>query len=177
VMTTPARALRIVFADDEAEVRDYFQELLTRLGHQVALATSGGQLVALSRAARPDLIITDIRMPDLDGLKAAEEIGREQEVPVILVSAHHDAEVLGRLHSEQVMAYLVKPVKEADVTTALTVAMLRFAQLQAARPEARELRQALDERKLLERAKGAVMRRLHADEQEAYRKMKKLASD
>jgi response regulator NasT len=176
-MSRSARSLRIVFADDEPEVRAYFRELLTRLGHEVVLAQSGRQLVELCRVGRPDLIITDIRMPDLDGLRAAQEASREHPAPVILVSAHHDGDMLGRLNSDDVMAYLVKPVKEADVETAIAVAMLRFEQLQALRREACDLRQALEDRKLLERAKGAVMKRLGVDEPEAFRKMKKLASD
>jgi AmiR/NasT family two-component response regulator len=176
-MTTPARSLRILFADDDAEVRDYFQEILTRLGHQVALAQNGRQLVELSKVAEPDLIITDVMMPDLDGLQAAQAINRDRSVPIIVVSAHHDADLLSRLGTDELMAYLVKPVKEADVRTAIAVAMNRFEQLQTLRREKDDLRQALEDRKFLERAKGAVMKRLRADEQEAFRKMKKFASD
>jgi response regulator NasT len=176
-MSQAARPLRVLFADDDPEVREYFQELLTRLGHEVALAHNGRQLLELSRASAPDLIITDIMMPDMDGLQAAREVNREREVPVILVSAHHDADLLTRLGTDQVMAFLVKPVKEADVQTAIALARLRFDQFQALRQEARDLRQSLEDRKLLERAKGAVMKRLRVDEQEAFRKMKKLASD
>jgi response regulator NasT len=176
-MKKPARSLRILFADDEPEVRDYFQEMLTKLGHQVTLAPDGRQLVELARQARPDVVITDIMMPDMDGIQAAQEVNREQEVPVILVSAHHDKQLLARLSDEPVMAYLIKPIKEADVQTALAVAMLRFEQFQALRREARDLRQALEDRKLLERAKGAVMKRNGVDEQEAFRRMKKMASD
>jgi response regulator NasT len=176
-MSSPGRPLRVLFADDDAEVREYFQEMLTRLGHEVVLARDGRQLVELSRTADPDLLITDILMPDVDGLQAASAVNRERDVPVILVSAHHDADLLARLDTDQVMAFLVKPVKQADVQTAIAVALRRFEQFQALRQETRDLRQALEERKLLERAKGSVMKRLRVDEQEAFRKMKKLASD
>jgi AmiR/NasT family two-component response regulator len=124
-----------------------------------------------------DLIITDVMMPDLDGLQAAQAINRDRSVPIIVVSAHHDADLLSRLGTDELMAYLVKPVKEADVRTAIAVAMNRFEQLQTLRREKDDLRQALEDRKFLERAKGAVMKRLRADEQEAFRKMKKFASD
>jgi response regulator NasT len=176
-MSSPRRPLRILFADDDPEVREYFEELLTRLGHQVVLVPNGRQLIEQSRTAEPDLIITDIMMPDMDGLQAAHEVNREREIPVILVSGHHDADLLTRLGTDQVMAFLVKPVKEADVQTAIAVARLRFEQFQSLRQETRDLRQALEERKLLERAKGVVMKRLRVDEQEAFRKMKKVASD
>jgi response regulator NasT len=176
-MTKPARSLRILFADDDPEMREYFEELLTRLGHQVTLVASGAQLVEESRRTPPDLIITDIMMPDRDGIEAAREAAREREVPVILVSAHHDTETLARLGDDHVMAFLVKPVKEPDVRTAITLAMLRFEQFRAVSQEARDLRQALEDRKMLERAKGIVMRRLRVDEQEAFRRMKKMASD
>jgi response regulator NasT len=176
-MTKPARSLHVLFADDDPEVREYFQEMLTRLGHKVTLAEDCTQLVEQSRRIAPDLIITDIMMPDRDGIEAAREAARDREVPVILISAHHDDDVLTRLGDPYVMAFLVKPVKEADVQTAVTLAMVRFEQFQAFRQESRDLRQALEDRKLLERAKGIVMRRLRVDEQEAFRRMKKMASD
>jgi len=96
---------------------------------------------------------------------------------VILVSAHHDADLLQRAGAEPVMAYLVKPVKQADVESAIRLAMLRFEQFQTLHKEAATLRQALEDRKVIERAKGSVMKRLGVDEAEAFRRIKKLASD
>jgi response regulator NasT len=176
-MNGPSRPLRIAVADDDRETRDYFRELLPRLGHQVAVAESGRQLIEQCRLLDPDLVITDIKMPDLDGIAAATEINRGKRVPVILVSAHHDADLLQRAGAEPVMAYLVKPVKQADVESAIRLAMLRFDQYQTLHKEAASLRQALEDRKVIERAKGAVMKRLGVDEAEAFRRIKKLASD
>jgi response regulator NasT len=176
-MIRTARSLRILFADDEAEVREYFQELLDRLGHQVTLVPNGRRLLESARAAPPDLIITDIMMPDVDGIQAAQEVNRDRDVPVILVSAYHDNALIDRLSNEPVMAYLIKPVKEEQVQTAIAVAMRRFEQFRSLRQESRDLRQALEDRKTLERAKGVVMRRNRVDEQEAFRRMKKMASD
>jgi response regulator NasT len=170
------RSLRIAVADDECVMREYLQGLLTRLGHRVEAAEDGRQLVELCRAAAPDLIITGIKMPDLDGLVAAGEVNKEREVPVILVSAHHDAELRARARQGTVMAYLVKPVKQADLESAIDLAMTRFEQFQAVRQEAATLRQALEDRKVLERAKGVVEKRMDVDEQEAFRRMKRLAS-
>jgi response regulator NasT len=173
-MTSP---LRVVIADDERDTREYLHELLTRLGHQVAVAESGRQLLDLCRRFGPNLVITDIKMPDGDGIEAARQIGQERDVPVILVSAYHDPALLERAASEPIMGYLVKPIKQADLEAAMAVALRRFEQLRSARGEAASLRKALEERKVVERAKGVVMRRLRVDEEEGYRRLRKLASD
>jgi response regulator NasT len=171
-------SLRVAVADDERDTREYLHELLTRLGHQVLVAEDGRQLAELCRQARPDLVITDVRMPGRDGIEAVAEINREAEVPVILVSAYEvGGGQLDRPGAEAVMGYLVKPIKQADLEAAIAVATRRFEQLRAARGEASSLRKALEERKLVERAKGVVMRRLRLAEEDAYRALRKLASD
>src|SRR5205807_4434541 len=104
LMTQP---LRIVVADDEPDMRDYFKKILPRLGHQVvAAAETGRELVEQCRALRPDLVITDVKMPDLDGIDAAGEIFRAEPVAVIIVSAYHDPELLERASADHVLAYL-----------------------------------------------------------------------
>ncbi len=171
------RTLRIAVAEDERDTREYLQEMLTRLGHQVVTASNGRQLAEQCRVLKPDLIVTDIKMPDMDGIAAADQVNAEHETPVILVSAHHDAELLARAGTDHVMGYLIKPVSQADVEAAIALAMHRFEQFQGLQKEAASLRQALEDRKLVERAKGIVMRRLRVDEPEAYRRLRKLASD
>lgn len=173
-----SHALRIAVADDEPDMREYFQRILPLLGHQVICAAqSGRELVEKCRESRPDLVITDIKMPDMDGIDAAREIEREGPVPVILVSAYHDPELVDRAQAEHILAYLVKPIKQADLEPAITLAIRRFEQFQALRRETDDLRQALEERKLIERAKGVLMKRARLDEQEAFRRLQKLASD
>jgi response regulator NasT len=161
--------LRIAVAEDEPNMREYLRELLPRLGHEVALAGGGRQLVELCRAAPPDLVITDIRMEEMDGLEAVSAINQERPVPVILLSAHNDAELRQRAAEDYVLAYRVKPVKQADLETAIDLAMCRFRHFQALRQEATDLRQALEDRKVIERAKGVIMRRLRVDEEEGFR--------
>jgi two-component system, response regulator PdtaR len=172
-----SQSLRVVLAEDERDTREYLQELLTRLGHQVVAAENGKQLAELCLKLDPELVVTDIKMPDMDGITAAELVTQKKEVPVILISAHHDAELLARSGADHIMGYLIKPVKPPDVEVAISVAMARFAQFQAIRKEARDLRQALDDRKVIERAKGAVMRRLGLGEDEAFRRVRRLAND
>jgi response regulator NasT len=175
---SPQRRLRIAVADDEPDMLLFFRELLPHLGHEVvAEAATGRELVERCNQARPDLVITDVRMPDMDGLRAAAEVNRRERVPVILVTAHHDAEILGAGAGEYIMAYLAKPVKPVDLQAAVRLAILRFENLQTLARESADLRQTLEDRKLIERAKGVVMKRVRLDEEEAYRRMRKVASD
>ncbi len=172
------RPLRVAIADDESEMREYLGELLPRLGHEVvAMADSGRQLLERTRTIDIDLLITDIKMPGMDGIDLAAEVNRSRRVPVILVSAHHDDALLARVSPDFIMAYLIKPISEPDLKTAITVAMMRFRHFSALMKEAADLRQALEDRKVIERAKGIVMKRLRVDEDEAFRRLRKMASD
>ena len=171
-------ALRIAVADDELDVRDYYQRILPRLGHQVvAVAQTGRELVAQCRALRPDLVITDIKMPDMDGIAAAAAISQGEPIPVILVSAYHRPQLFERAKEGSILAYLVKPTKQADLEAAIAIAMQRFDQFQALRKEAADQRQALEDRKVIERAKGLLMKTAGLDEEEAFRRLRKLARD
>lgn len=166
-----------VVADDERDIREYLQEVLTRMGWQVATASTGRELAEACRRSPPDLIITDIKMPDMDGLQAAAAVTTAAQVPVILVSAHHDPELLARIADLPVFGYLVKPITEPHLKTAVAVALSRFKHFSALKQEAADLRQALDDRKVIERAKGVLMRRLSVDEDEAFRRLRKSASN
>jgi response regulator NasT len=172
----PPKGFRIAVADDEADTRQFYQEWLPEMGHQVvAVAADGRHLVMQCRATHPDLIITDIKLPDTDGLDAAEQVNADREVPVILVSAYKEGDLLARALAGHVMAYLVKPVKPADLQAAIHMAMARFQNFQQVRAEADGLRKALEERKAVEQAKGVVMRRLGLDEVEAYKRLRRLS--
>jgi two-component system, response regulator PdtaR len=129
-----SQRLRIAVADDEPDMRDYFTKILPRLGHKVVGAASNGQeLVELCRATHPDLVITDIKMPDMDGIDAATQIYQEEPRPVILVSAYHDAALIRRAEADHIMGYLVKPLKPADLEPVIALAMRRFEQFQELR--------------------------------------------
>lgn len=170
-------SLRIAVGDDEPDMRDYFATILPHMGHQVvAVAKNGKELVEFCRSSRPDLLIVDIKMPEMDGIDAAAEICRNEPLPVILVSAYHDAEFIERAGADHILAYLVKPIKQADLETAIAITMRRFQQFQQLRSEATNLRQALVDRKVIERAKGVLMKRANLDEQAAFRRLQKLAS-
>jgi response regulator NasT len=172
------RPLRIVVADDEPRIQQYFRRILPLLGHQVvAVAQTGRELVDLCRSHQPDLIITDIKMSEMDGIEAAVQICNERPLPIILVSAYHDTELIERAEANHVLAYLIKPIKQAHLEPAIALAVRRFEQFQALRQEAADLRQALADRKKIERAKGVLMRQAKLDEEEAFRRMQKMARD
>jgi two-component system, response regulator PdtaR len=173
-----SRALRIAVADDEPDMREWFQTILPLLGHQVVdVAEDGQDLVEKCRAITPDLVITDIKMPDMDGIDAATLIYRNGPIPVILVSAYHDPEFIRRAEADHILAYLVKPIKQADLEPAIGIAMRRFGQFQALRKETSDLKQALEDRKVIEKAKGILMKKAGLDEHDAFRRLQKLASD
>jgi response regulator NasT len=177
-MTQLRKPLRIAVADDERDMRQFFQELLPHLGHEVvAVAETGRSLLEQCRATRPDLIITDIKMPDTDGLDAVTALNQEGPVPVILVTAHQDVAYLERAGAGQIMAYLTKPVRPSDLQAAIDLAIVRFKHLQQLSQEAATWRQALEDRKVIERAKGAVMKRLGVGEDDAFRRLRTLSSD
>jgi response regulator NasT len=175
------KRLRIAVADDEPDMRDFFVKVLRHLGHEVvAVAGNGQELVELCREKKPDLIITDIAMPKLDGLQAVRQICREPAtggLPVILVSAHHDDELIQRALHEQVLAYLVKPITRDQLQPAIALAMRRYREFEALRHQADDLRQALEDRKLIERAKGVLMTRGGLPEPDAFRRLQKLSSE
>jgi response regulator NasT len=169
---------RIVIAEDEPLMRNYLVETLTLLGYQVlAAAGTGRELVERCRQHHPDLVITDISMPDMDGLEAAEEIYGVEPVPIIIISAFHDPELIARAEKNHILAYLVKPIKQQDLEPAITIARSRFQEFQAMRQETDNLRQALEDRKSIERAKGIIMKKGQIDEAEAFRRLQKIARD
>lgn len=129
------QGLRIAVADDESVMRNYFQKMLPRMGHAVVgAAANGRELVDLCLSTRPDLVITDMRMAEQDGMSAAREIYTASAVPIILVSAHHDVDLLEKAEAHHIMEYLVKPIKQADLESAIATAMRRFWDLSGKLP-------------------------------------------
>ncbi len=169
---------KIAVADDEAFIRRYFQEVLPDLGHEVvAAAANGAELIAACHQEQPDLIITDIRMPEVDGIEAALRILAERPTPVILVSAFHDDDLVQRAAESHAMAYLVKPIERPDLEAAIPMAWHRFQQIRQLEAESAQLRQSLADRKLIEQAKGLLMKDFSFDEAQALKAMQKMACD
>lgn len=170
--------LKIAVADDERDMRDFFQKILTHLGYQVIIqAENGEDLVTQCLAVTPDLIITDIEMPVMDGLTAVNHICKERPIPVIVVTAHHDDQHVQRALHEQILAYLVKPIKMADLQPVITLAMQRYREFEALHKQTVDLRQALEDRKLIEKAKGILMSRTQMTEADAFRRLQQLSNE
>ncbi len=167
---------RIVIADDEALIRMDLREMLTHLGYLVVGEVGDGRsAVNLARELRPDIIIMDIKMPDLDGIEAARILTEEQIAPVLLLSAYSQRELVTRAREAGVAGYLVKPFREADLSPAIEVALARFAEFQEMGQQVGDLQQALETRKVVDRAKGILMDRQGLTEAEAFRKIQKMS--
>jgi response regulator NasT len=170
------RALRIAVAEDEPLMQRYLGETLALLGHKVTcLVGTGTGLIAHCKKQRPDLLVTDIHLPDIDGLDAVATIYADGPLPIIIVSAFHDPELIARAQQNHVLAYLVKPIKREDLEPAIAIAMSRFQEFTDIRKETKELLQALEDRKIVEQAKNILMKRARLDEPAAFRRLQLLA--
>ena len=164
--------LRILIADDEAIRLMTLRTQLRSLGFEVVgEATDGEEAVRLAQERELDLAILDIKMPGLDGVSAAQRILQHRPIPIILLTAYSEVELVERALEAGVFAYLVKPVTEEDLLPAILLARKRFEEFRMLQEEVQDLREALEARKLIERAKGILMKRLGISEQEAFRRM------
>jgi len=172
------QALRVLIADDESIRLLSLRAQLTALGHQViAEASTGEEAVALAESRQPDLAILDIKMPRMDGIEAAERITQMRPIPIILLTAYSEAQLVERAAQANISAYLMKPVSEEDLLPAITLALTRFKQFQALHQEVADLREALEARRVIEKAKGILMRRLNLTEDEAFRRLQRQSQE
>lgn len=167
---------RIIVADDESIVRTDLKEMLTGLGYLVVGEVGDGQsAVNLARELKPDVVLMDIKMPDMDGIEAAKILTEEQISPVILLTAYGQKELVDRAKEAGVVGYLVKPFRETDLAPAVEIALSRFGEFRAMRQEVEDLQNALETRKLVERAKGILMDNQGLTEREAFRRIQKMS--
>jgi response regulator NasT len=161
-------------AEDETIIRLDLRELLERAGFEVcAEARDGEEAVALAREHEPDLAIMDVKMPRLDGIEAARRILDERPIPIVMLTAYGQEELVSRAVEAGVFGYLVKPFREADLLPAIATARARYEELAAVRDEAESLADALAARKAIERAKGVLMEREGLSEQDAFARLRK----
>ncbi len=164
--------LRIVVADDESIIRLDLKETLLRLGHDVVgEAGDGRRAVELARQLRPDLVVLDIKMPEMDGIDAAKLIAEEKIAPVLLVTAYSQLDLVNRARDAGVFGYVVKPFQESDLLPAIQIAIARFQEYVEIAQQAASLEEQLETRKLVDRAKGILMDKHGLREQEAYRRI------
>ncbi len=174
----PLAAKRILVAEDEAIIRLDLAEMLGEAGYDVVgQAGDGEQAVAMATELRPDLVIMDIKMPVMDGITAAEQIGKERICPVVMLTAFSQTELVERARDAGVMAYIVKPFTSGDVTPAIDIALSRWGELKALEAEVADLGERLETRKAVDRAKGVLMTKLKITEADAFRWIQKTAMD
>ncbi|MDF1504545.1 response regulator [Roseisolibacter sp. H3M3-2] len=172
--------IRVLIAEDDPETRELYSNLLSSLGHEVvAAAATGREAVDLAREHRPDVVLLDVHMPDMTGVEAARAIAAEQpDVAIVLVTGDHELSLTDEeLDASGARTLLGKPVQAKQLDSALRLAV-RKARVEAQlRREVADVRQTLEARKLIERAKGILMRRTGSSEQEAYRILQRTSQD
>ncbi len=172
------QSYRIAFAHGDDKSRPIIAEMLKSLDHRLDLVTnSGRELIAAVKDNPPELLISGIRLSDMDGIEALIECGQKEPIPSIVVSAETDLEKVERALQDHVMAYLAEPVQVKHLRPAIFLVVQRFAQFQELREENQELKEALSLRKCVERAKGLLMKKHNLDEHDAYRQLQRMASD
>jgi len=152
------------------------REMLTNLGYLVVGDVGDGRsAVNLAKELRPDIVIMDIKMPDMDGIEAARILTEERIAPVLLLSAYSQQELVTKAREAGVAGYLVKPFRESDLTPAIEVALSRFTEFRTLEREVGDLRETLETRKIVERAKGILMDNQNLNEAEAFRRIQKMS--
>ncbi len=160
----------VLIAEDHAKTRKCLEESLVSLGYDVVAAAKNGEdAVKLAEEHRPSLVIMDVKMPKKDGIEAAGEISALYTVPIILVTGVTDEEVANKAVEAGVFAYLVKPVTKKQLEPAIRIASARFEQFEGLRGEVSDLKEAIEVRKVIEKAKGIVMKRCNLSEEEAFK--------
>jgi len=169
---------RIVIADDESIIRMDLREMLVGLGYQVVgEAADGRTTLELARTLRPDLVIMDIKMPEMDGIAAAEALTAERLAPVLLLTAFSESDLIARATQAGVSYYLVKPFREAELLPAIEIALSRYREFVDLQREVTDLKDALETRKIVERAKGVLMETQEISEAEAFHRIRKASMD
>jgi len=168
------KPLNVVIADNESIIRMDLRELLEEAGHTVVgEAVNGRKAIELTREMRPDLVIMDIKMPEMDGIAASRVISDEGIAPVLLLTAFSQSEIVERAKDSGVLAYLVKPIQESSLFPAMEIAMSRWQEMKELEGELEQVKDSLELRKTLDRAKGILMAAHGISESEAYRRIQR----
>ena len=167
---------RVIIADDESVIRADLREMLTTLGYLVVGEAGDGQsAVNSARELKPDIVIMDIKMPNMDGIEAAKILTQEKIAPVLLLTAYSQRDLVDRAKEAGVVGYLVKPFREQEIGPAIDIALARFQEFRELAKQVGDLNETLETRKIVDRAKGVLMDTQHLTEAEAFRKIQKMS--
>jgi response regulator NasT len=167
---------RVIIADDESVMRADLREMLTALGYLVVAEVGDGtSAVNAARELRPDIVIMDIKMPNMDGIEAARILTQEKVAPVLLLTAYSQRDLVDRAKEAGVVGYLIKPFREQEIGPAIDIALARFQEFRELEQQVGDLKETLETRKLVDRAKGILMDTQHLTEAEAFRKIQKMS--
>ncbi|HFQ93208.1 MAG TPA: response regulator [Anaerolineae bacterium] len=166
--------MKILIADDESIIRMGLKAMLNEMGHEVLTAVNGREALNMARTHHPDMAILDIKMPYTDGLTAAKTLARTQPMPILLLTAFSEQDLIEKATDLPIQGYLIKPIKPEELTAAIAIARKRFADAQQLNQRAAQLAETLETRKLVDRAKGILMAGGLTEEQ-AYRVLQQTA--
>lgn len=170
--------LKVLLAHNDRDTLATLEAAVSELQHEVIeVCQTATQILARARKDPPDLIMTAVDLPDFDGVSALVELSRDVAIPSIVVTTRRTLDVVERALRDHVMAYLMEPIEKEEIKPTIYLVLKRFEQFQDLRQEVENLKQALDDRKLIERAKGMLMHRWDVDEEEAYRRLRRHATD
>jgi len=170
--------MRVLICEDEGLTVLKLRRLLTAAGHTVVgEAKSGEEALTIAAETQPDLVLMDVKMPEMDGVEATRRLMEQRPLPIVMLTAYSDDETVRSATEAGACAYLVKPVSRSQLLSALHVAASRFAELEQVKREVEDLAAALEVRKLIERAKGLLMDRAGLSEAEAFRRLQKASRD
>ncbi|HBG46801.1 MAG TPA: response regulator [Deltaproteobacteria bacterium] len=170
-MTTPspAKAKKVLIAEDNSKTRLFLKNQLELLGYQVEAVSNGLAAVELVEELKPNLVIMDVKMPEMDGIDAAKAISSKGPMPIILITGLSSDEMASKAIESGVFAYLVKPVTKKQLEPAIKLAMARYNEFKSLKVEVSDLKDAIETRKMVERAKGILMKRCNISEDDAFK--------
>lgn len=171
-------ALKVLLTHGKEDARDVLRAALNQLRSQdIWFCSTGREMIELAQQHAPDLIITGVDLPDIDGPTALVEISQTRTIPAIVITQQSSLEHVQRALEDHVMAYLLEPIQAQEILPTIYLVLRRFEQFQELEQENESLKQALSDRKVIERAKGILMKRAGIDEETAYKRLRRMATD
>lgn len=168
--------MRVLIVDDESLIRMDLRDIIESCGHEVvAEGTNGVEALALCKKHKPDIILMDVKMPELDGIEVARQIGFHHEAPVVLLTSYSQQDLIDKARDSGVYGYLIKPVREEQLVPTLEMALGRFKSDAQLREKMAELEQSLEDRKIIQKGTGILMELYSISEVEAYNRIRTLS--